>query len=159
MQTIIRQFEPKDAKGWIECHFSAVHSLGIRDYSQDVCNQWSPPVDDRRVQKVLNTGQDSFRFVADLDSQIVGLAEYVKDWNELRACYVHGGYSGKGIGEMLIRAIEDDAIKNGVYFLQLDSSVTAMPFYVKMGYHVIQEDMHTLSSGLKIKCFKMKKIL
>lgn len=156
---IIRPFDNKDAKGWVECHYSTVHGLAIKDYSKDICDKWATPIDNERILEVTNTGHDTVRFVAEENNVIIGIGEYVPDNNELRACYVHANTAQKGVGRSLVEKLETHAKQNGVKFFELDSSITAVPFYKKIGYDVIEEGEHELSTGLIMKCYKMRKDL
>lgn len=157
---IIREFQKADTKGFLECHYSAVHISAGQDYPKDILDQWSPVVNDDRINKFLQKDMEGFvRYVADENGLIVGLGEYAPEQNLLGACYVHADYAGQGIGQALMKHIEADAVNKGVKYLEMDSSVTAMPFYKKMGYQVLKVGEHLLSSGQKMKCYKMRKNL
>lgn len=155
----IREFINSDAQEVLECHFKAVHQTAGVDYDNTVLEEWSKPVDEVRLTQFLQTLADSKRYVAVVRGQIAGFAEYVADKNELRACYVHPDFSGLGVGKKLIQYIESKARAENVDYFAMDSSVTAMPFYKKMGYEVVSEGEHTLNNGMRMKCYKMRKDL
>jgi putative acetyltransferase len=77
----------------------------------------------------------------------------------LRACYVSPNAIRKGVGSAIIREIKHIALENGVTFLQMDSSVTAEPFYKALGYEVLEYGQHILRSGHPMACVKMRKVL
>ena len=156
---IIRDYNVDDAEDVLECHYSAVHGLGIRDYSQEVCEIWSPEISENRLEHFLQNDGESLRFVVESNSKIIGFAEYVPESNELRACYVHFNHIGKGIGKKLLNHLEQNAKDKGVTELQADSSLTALSFYKAMGYETIAEGVHTLRDGSKMKCVYIKKRL
>lgn len=77
----------------------------------------------------------------------------------MRACYVTPEASRKGVGSALVREIERIAQQRGLGFLELDSSVTAEPFYLAQGYAVRERGDHILRSGQAMACVKMVKTL
>jgi len=157
---IIRSFCEEDAQGLLEAHYSAVHEIASKDYSKEICNSWSPLVNKERINSFLNQDKSEvIQIVAENQNKILGFAEYSPKNNQLWACYVHSNYNGKGVAKRLINYIHKDAIKREVKFLEMDSSITAMPFYQKMGYEIISEGEHELCLGGKMKCYKMKKNL
>ena len=58
-----------------------------------------------------------------------------------------------------MREIEEIARNHGLAFLQLDSSVTAEPFYRALGYEVRERGEHVLSSEQRMACVRMEKRL
>ena len=156
---IIRKFRECDAIETLECHYSAVHTFGIKNYDQSVCDAWSSEIKEERISRFLETANNAIRFVAVIDNKIAGFAEYIPEKNMLGACYVHADFSGQGVATALLECLEDDARQSGICFLKMDSSVTALSFYQKMGYIYIAEGEHELNSGAKMKCIKMKKQL
>jgi len=58
----------------------------------------------------------------------------------LRQVAVDEGFQGKGIGNQLIAYCEDYAIRYGFETIKLHSRVTAMPFYLKLGYQTEGEE-------------------
>lgn len=60
---------------------------------------------------------------------------------------------------MLLQEIEKAARSHGLTELWLDSSLTAVPFYLSQGFAGSVESEHTLRSGRKMRCVKMQKKL
>ncbi|WEG72714.1 GNAT family N-acetyltransferase [Vagococcus intermedius] len=71
-----------------------------------------------------------------------------------RLC-VHPDYRGQGIGRNLLNELEKQALKDGCHHSLLSAEVTAIPFYVKSGYHQVSDTY--LEDGLP--CVQMKKKL
>lgn len=63
------------------------------------------------------------------------------------------------MGSALLHEIERVAREHGLAFLELDSSVTAEPFYEAYGYDAREHGEHVLPSGQRMACVKMRKAL
>lgn len=59
----------------------------------------------------------------------------------------------------LVWAIERLARERGLTFLELESSVTAEPFYAALDYQVRERGEHALKSGQRMACVVMRKKL
>jgi GNAT superfamily N-acetyltransferase len=64
-----------------------------------------------------------------------------------------------GVGTALVKEIERVAIEGGVKRLHLEASVNAEPFYLAMGYEVVERGEHVLNSGQPMACVRMVKDL
>jgi N-acetylglutamate synthase-like GNAT family acetyltransferase len=78
---------------------------------------------------------------------------------EVRAVYVSPAAGRQGIGKQLLERLELFAQENGLKELWLDASLNAAKFYTANGFTVDAPGEHTLSSGRKMACIKMRKIL
>jgi GNAT superfamily N-acetyltransferase len=58
---------------------------------------------------------------------------------KMRQVAVRGDFQGKGIGKMMVRFSERWAQENGFYKMILHARETAVPFYLHLGYHIIDE--------------------
>jgi putative acetyltransferase len=158
--TTVREMRPDDARAFLEVHHAAVRGLAAKDYNQAVIDDWAPlPVTDKAVERFLLNPDNEIRLVAEHDGEVVGIGALVIDKAELRACYVAPEASRKGVGSALVREIERIAEEHGVGALELDSSVTAEPFYLARGYEVRERGEHILRSGQAMACVKMVKSL
>jgi putative acetyltransferase len=129
--TTVREMRPADARTFLEVHHAAVRGLAAEDYTQAVIDDWAPlPVTDKAVDRFLLNPDNEIRLVAENNGEVVGIGAIVIDKAELRACYVAPEASRKGVGSALVREIERIAQQRGLGFLELDSSVTAEPFYL-----------------------------
>ena len=97
--------------------------------------------------------------VADLDGKIAGFGVIIESNNELRAVYVSAEFGNQGIGSALLRELERLAKERGCRELNMNSSLTAAPFYLRHGYVELGRADHTLSTGEKMACVKMRKAL
>jgi putative acetyltransferase len=97
--------------------------------------------------------------MAEIDGRPVGIGVLVPQGSELRACYVTPSETRRGVGSALVAEIERIAREHGLTYLRLASSVTAEPFYLRLGYHVEARSDHVLRSGTRMAAVKMRKDL
>ena len=139
---------------------AAVRGTAAADYPPDVIEAWAPlPVTDAEVDEARANREGEIRLAAILDGQIAGVGAVIPQGRELRACYVSPDASRRGVGKGLVEEIERISRRRGVPFLDLDSSITAEPFYRKLGYAVVARGEHTLSSGKRMAAIMMRKTL
>ncbi len=150
----------EDARAFLEVHRASVRGIAAKDYSRAVVESWAPlPITETTVARFLENPDDEVRLVAETDDKIIGIGALVLDRNELRACYVAPEASHRGVGSALVQEIERVALGRGLVFLQMDSSITAEPFYRALGYEVRERGQHKLASGQSMACVKMGKRL
>jgi putative acetyltransferase len=70
---------------------------------------------------------------AEIDGRIVGIGALVLAKSELCACYVAPQATRRGVGSALMHELERIGRDNGLANLEMDSSVTAEPFYLAHG--------------------------
>lgn len=157
----VREMLSRDARMYLEVHHAAVRGIAARDYPPEVIEHWAPmPVTDESVRRFLVNPDEEILLVAEIDGVIVGIGSLVVANCELRACYVAPAAARKGVGSALLREIEHIARDHGLAYLQMDSSITAEPFYLHHGYSVRQRGEHTMRpSGRTMACVKMEKFL
>ena len=155
----IREMLETEARAFLEVHHAAVHNIASKDYPAEVIEDWAPPITDERIESFLSNPDGEIRLVAIIDGRIAGVGALVLANCELRACYVAPDAVRRGLGSAIVREIERFARDNGLDHLQLDSSVTAEPFYIARGFHVTHRGQHALRSGRHMASVKMEKAL
>jgi putative acetyltransferase len=153
----IRPYKESDARAVLEVHRAAVIKTAARDYEPAILEEWSPPVDDQRLEKFKRENSADVRIVADINGAVIGFGELVTNESLLGACYVHPEYGGKGVGHKILSKLEEIALEKGLTYLFMDSSITAEKFYNAHGYKTIEHGEHSLRSGRKMACVKMRK--
>ena len=157
----IRDWNEADARGMLEVHYAAVHGAPVNYYDEDRLNEWSPTVDEERIEAFLKRSliDEEITRVALEGELIVGFGTVVPTLNELRACYVHPRFNRQGIGRRLLAALEEEAKAAGLGWLNLNSSLNAEEFYQAAGYTSDGLGRHRLISGHSISCVRMYKFL
>lgn len=160
MEVTVRRMRKEDAQAFLEVHHAAVRGLAAKDYDQSIIEEWAPlPITERSIASFLANPDNEIRLVAEMGGEIVGIGALVKAKNELRACYVAPKAARRGVGQALVHELEFIARKLGLTFLQADSSMTAEPFYVSLGYKTRERRDHVLGSGQRMPCVKIEKHL
>jgi putative acetyltransferase len=160
VDVVIREMRPEDARAFLEIHHAAVRGVAANDYPPEVIDAWAPAeLTDEAVAFVRANPEDELRLIAEIGGRIVGVAAFVAANAELRACYVAPEASRRGVGSALVRKLEQVAHEQGLAFLELDSSVTAAPFYDTLGYETRERGEHVLANGQRMACVRMRKTL
>lgn len=158
----IRLITPDDAEGVLRAHYSAVHETARSDYPETILNAWSRPIDAQRIadyRSKLQTRADIISYVAVNDSgSVLGFGELVLP-DTLGAIYVAASAGRRGVASALLRTIESKGRELGMTMLSMDSSLTAVPFYVRHGFREVKRGSHRLGGGLLMECVGMEKKL
>jgi putative acetyltransferase len=158
----IRPSTPADAEGILHAHHSAVHETAKKDYSEQILNIWSMAVDTQRIaahRTKMQTDRSIISFVAvDESGKILGFGELVPP-ETLGALYVAASAARRGVASALLRTLEAKAHELGMTVLRMESSLTAVPFYLRHGFRELQRGTHRLANGLMMACINMEKKL
>jgi len=158
----IRPSTPDDAEGILHVHHSAVHETAKKDYSELILNVWSGPVDAQRIaahRTKMETDKSIISFVAVDDlGKVLGFGELVPP-ETLGAIYVAAPAGRRGVASALFKTLEAKARELGMKVLRMDSSLTAVPFYVRHGFREVKRGTHGLADCLMMACVNMEKRL
>ncbi len=97
--------------------------------------------------------------VAEEGDALLGYAALVADSGEVDAVFVEPAQHGRGIGAVLMAAIEDMARAAGHTRLFLSASLNALPFYQRAGFTAVREELYLHRSGIDIPSVFMEKRL
>jgi putative acetyltransferase len=150
-----------DARRILEAHSAAVHRTAAREYASDILVAWAAPLDVDNVQRMAGiiASQSELLLVAEIDGRVVGFGSIVPKNSELRAVYVHPDFGREGVGSRILSALEDLARQHGLTELAMDASLNAEDFYLNHGFAVVERGEHTLRTGARMCCVKMRKAL
>jgi putative acetyltransferase len=148
-----------EARRFLEIHHESVRGLAANDYPPSVIDTWASPITAERLAQFLQNSDDEIRLIAEVDGEAAGIGALVVANSELRACYVLPSAARRGVGAALVNEIERIAREHGIRELQLESSVTAEPFYAALGYRVEKRRQHAIAPGVKMAAITMRKEL
>ncbi|MBI6633839.1 GNAT family acetyltransferase [Pseudomonas paralactis] len=137
MSTVVRLAQAADAQGISQVILAALHSSNARNYPADVIARVATHFTPDAVLELLNR---RIVLVAIQDELIVATAAL--DANVVRSVFVNPELQGQGIGRLLMIEIELRAREAGVTVLSVPSSLTAEPFYSKLGFHTVRDVYH-----------------
>lgn len=146
---VIRKYIPSDLGGILHVFRQSVYGLCAGDYSPSQIKAWADCADYEKWKNELirrNT------FVAEKDGQIVGFCD-AEENGHIDRLYVLPEHAGKGLGSALVKAAENSL---GVSRIFVEASVTAKPFFEKLGYTVV-EKQSVFRNGERLVNFKMEK--
>jgi GNAT superfamily N-acetyltransferase len=137
LEYAIRPARCEDAEGISRAIISALRKTNARDYSAAVIarveESFSPAV-------ILDFLKRRTVFVAVVEDSIVGTASL--EGEVVRTVFILPEYQGRGIGRALMARVERAAITSNVAILAVPSSVTAEPFYAKLGFRAVRDSYH-----------------
>ncbi len=153
----IRRARYSDAPAIARAHRAAIRGISDRIYSQRQKNSWLKGVTAANELKGMRW-RGRRTFVATMGLRVVGYSAIVL--NNIIAVYVRASHSQKGMGRRLLRSIEMVAKRKRGRYMELYSSVNAVPFYRKRGYRLVKWTHHTFRADqVSIRCAVMRKRL
>ncbi len=148
----IREYRPEDCKEVFELFFNTVHSVNIKDYSQEQVNAWVRKDIDIEVwgESLLK----HYSIVAEENNTIIGFGD-IDEIGYLDRLFVHKDYQNRGVATAICNRLEQKILKGKVI---TQSSITAKTFFEKRGYKVIKEQQ-VERKGLFLTNYIMEKII
>ncbi|MCB9276592.1 MAG: GNAT family N-acetyltransferase [Lewinellaceae bacterium] len=101
--------------------------------------------------------REQYFLVTKQKGQLVGFASIRPD-GYLDVLYVHRDFQRQGIARKLYEELEAEARRSGVAWLETDASITARPFFEKMGFAVLAEQQKAISAVV-LTNYRMRKTL
>lgn len=132
----IKEYEENYLMDLWKIFYETVHTINIKDYSESQVNVWAPK--DRDVETWGEKFLKTKCYVAKLDEKIVGFGNL--DENKvLDRLFVHKDYQGKGVASLLVEKLLQEAKKMGYSEIYTEASITARPFFMAKGFHVVKK--------------------
>jgi putative acetyltransferase len=134
----IRRVKRADIPQIARLYYETVRRLNARDYSPEQIRAWAP--------RVYPDAFWLWRFwryevlVAEDSGAVVGFVELGRA-GEIDCFYVHHGHQGRGIGAALVARVERQANSRGNTRLLADVSITAEPFFRRLGFRVVRRQI------------------
>ncbi|MEM7016246.1 MAG: GNAT family N-acetyltransferase [Pseudomonadota bacterium] len=151
----IRAFHAEDAAELLELFTNTVHTINPRDYTPVQIAAWAPR--DRDTIAWQHSFENKHIFIAECDGMIAGFAE-LEDDGHIDRVYNHHDFQGKGVGKMLLNALETKARDLSIQRLYAEVSITARPFFAGLGFELeVEQTVERL--GVQMTNFRMYKYL
>ncbi|WP_416350930.1 GNAT family N-acetyltransferase [Rivularia sp. UHCC 0363] len=132
----IRLFNKQDAEQIARLFHQTVREVNISNYSVNQVKAWAP--DDIYFRDWINVCSQKFTYVADNNGIIAGFGELEPN-GHIDCFYCHKDYQRMGVGSKIYQAIEAKAYELEIHRLYVEASITAKPFFQRMGFSVIKE--------------------
>lgn len=132
----IRPFRTSDAEQIARLFHDTVRTINLGDYSASQVRAWAP--DDLHFRDWIASCSSRFTFVADDDGVIAGFGQLEAN-GHIDGFYCHAHYQRRGVGRQIYQAIEQHALSLSIRRLFAEVSITARPFFERMGFVVVTE--------------------
>jgi putative acetyltransferase len=138
----LRPFLPKDTPILADIFRASIAELTVDDYSTAQQDAWTSSVDD--LESFAGRLGKQLTLIGTLNGSPVGFIS-LAGTEQLDMLYVHPAAVGRGVGAMLLSAIEKLAASRGATKLTTDASDSATGFFNKRGF--VAQQRNTVSLG------------
>ncbi|WP_159520481.1 GNAT family N-acetyltransferase [Sunxiuqinia indica] len=152
MKTTIAKSD--DLKEIISLFTNTINSVCAKDYSPQQRAAWTAGA--KNTERWRTKLEQQYFIVARQEETLLGFASL--DNNYIDFLFVHKDFQGLGIAKQLYDALLQKAIETSVGTLRSNVSLTARPFFEKMGFEVIRKQDNP-TRGVNLTNFKMEKRL
>lgn len=152
---IVRKGQIDDLSELQHLFVDTVRAICVFDYTKQQIDAWVSSIENQ--QRWLEIISKQFVLVVQDQGKIVGFAT-LDDGNYLDLMYVHKDHQRQGIAQLLLDAIEAEARRLHEFVLTSDVSKTALPFFYKNGFTVVEE-LKNIRKEVEIINYKMIKQL
>ena len=132
----IRRFLPEDAEEVSDLIARTLREVNIKDYSKEIIEKLVLKL---QPEDILERAKWTHFYVACQENRIIGCGAIGPYWgsekeSSLFTIFVLPEYQGQGVGRIIIETLEKDDYFLRANRIEIPASITAMPFYLKMGY-------------------------
>ena len=132
----IREFDINDAEEVSALIATTLRISLVNDYSLEYIEEY---VNLLQPREIIRRAEEFHTYVAEIDVRIIGCGSIGSFWGSkeesgLFTIFVHPDYQGRGIGRKIIETLEQDEFFLKAKRIEIPASITATPFYLKMGY-------------------------
>jgi len=133
---VIRGMQDADAAAMHALHERAVRSTCAPLLGPEVVEAWLRGRSPDGYIRARNEGGENF-LIAEGSGLRAGFASWRAEW--LLALFVDPDHQGRGVGQALFRACEEQAAARGQFISRLDATLNARSFYEAIGFRVTGE--------------------
>ena len=152
----IRSASESDIDAIWRVHTRAVAETCRTRYDAEVIDAWVQRLKPESYKAVLRRATV---LVAEAEGLVVGFSQVHLDLAEVQAVYVLPETEGRGIGSMLLAAVEEAAAAHGLTRLTLKATLNAEAFYRRHGWHSLRRDIHKMTEQVALIVVAMEKAI
>ena len=148
---MIREYRPEDVPAIIDLFGRSIRESAVRDYSAEQISVWAPQNPD--IAAWENRLSKGVVLVFLQKDRMAGFVR-MEDSAHLDLLYVHPEFQRQGVARALFEQVLKWAAGQGATHLIADVSITARPFFERMGFRVI-ESQTIERRGVQLRNYKM----
>lgn len=149
----LRKYRPEDCEAIASLFYHTVHTVNAKDYNEKQLKVWATGTVD--LSEWNETFMEHNTLIAEIENDIVGFGD-MADGGYLDRLYVHHNYLRRGIGEAIVTELEQQAEAMGAAVFSTYASITAKPFFERLGYVSIRENK-VVRGGVELLNYFMEK--
>src|SRR5262249_31229689 len=152
---LLRRFELRDAEQIAQLFHDTIRIVNLGDYTQEQVEAWAPA--DLHFRDWAAFCSSRCTLVAEEDDLVIGYCQLEAN-GHIDHFYVHHQHQRRGVGSSIYAALEAEARRLGLSRLFTEASITARPFFGRLGYQTVREQTVT-SRGQAFTNYVMEKRL
>lgn len=156
MPVILRYARPEDAEAICEVYRFSILDLCADHYALEQLLAWVETFQPDYIRGAVSDENVIF-LVVEKDNRIAGFC--ILCGATIRALHVYPLFIRQGIGSMLLRAVQNEARKEGTRTLHVTASLNSRSFYERNGFLLTSDADFPLPNNLTMHCLKMQKDL
>ena len=137
MQCTIRLALEDDAREISAVILRALRETNAKDYTHEIIERVERSFSPSAVRELI--GKRTV-LVATAGSRVVGTASL--DGSVVRTVFVAPNAQSQGVGKLLMAEVERTARERNIHSLTVPSSVTAEPFYARLGFNAVRNEYY-----------------
>lgn len=153
---ILRKYKSDDCLNLLKLFYDTVRTVNKKDYNNKQLSVWAP---DNYIEEKYDIWQKSlsenFTIIAEINGEIAGFGDIEKT-GYLNRLFIHKDYQHMGIASAIVKELEEYAEKICICTIITEASITAKPFFKKLGYTLIKEQQIE-RKGIFLTNYVMKK--
>ena len=151
----LRPFRIEDAEACLDLFHDCVPRVNSRDYTPVQIEAWaSPSIDLETWRSQFN---ERFAYVVTENDRVVGFTDMTRD-GHLDRLFVSADHQRCGIARRLVERLLSDAASRSIAEITTEASITAKPFFERMGFSVDREQS-VECRGVWLTNFRMRRTL
>ena len=127
----LRRFTKSDGERCLHLYRDTIRRINVDDYTPTQIAAWAS--NDIENDRWSASFVGRYAYVAMVGEVIVGFSDMTAD-GYLDRLYVSADHQRQGIATALVSRLLDDALTSGIEMVCVDVSITALPFFTKIGF-------------------------
>ena len=150
---LLRTAQLNDLAQILQLFVTTIKHTCSNDYNSQQFEAWISSAKNKDIW--INRIKNQYFLIAEINNQIVGFASLENKYY-VDLLYLHKDYLKQGIACELYKRLEQIARESGKSEIESDVSITAVPFFEKMGFRMVHEN-RILLQGVKLINYRMSK--